>query len=461
LTAGDGCDGSCAIEVSALCGNSNVDLTLFEQCDDGNSSSGDGCGPSCRLEPIASCGDGVLDLANDEQCDDNNLSSGDGCGPVCQFETVGATCGNGTLDGLEACDDGNLQAGDSCNPTCNLTASTSLFAGLPGQNGFSDGVGSAARLGGNGVLAVDSTTLYLGDSANDALRAIDIATGNVTTIAGGTNGYLDDAVGITAQFRSLEAITTDGSTIWVADSGNRVLRAVSLTPPHAVTTVAGTAGQRAHVDGIGAAARFDDLRGITYYGGFVYLLDGDASTLRRFDPATGEVVTLAGTAYSPGSADGLGPAARFQSPRYMASNNSGMLYVADTNGYALRAYNTVTTEVTTFAGTGTCGYVDGVGTAAAIHRPRGMTSDGTSVYFVEYDAHTIRQAELASAEVTTLLGTVPSCAVTCAGNCGAGGYAEGAGALAQLDSPFSIAYHYPSRSLFFVDGANFVIRRVQ
>jgi hypothetical protein len=46
------------------------------------------------------------------------------------------------------------------------------------------------------------------------------------------------------------------------------------------------------------------------------------------------------------------------------------------------------------------------------------------------------------------------------GNCN-GGYAEGVGAAAQLNAPFDVVYHYPSGSLFFFDGGNNVVRRIQ
>jgi hypothetical protein len=185
--------------------------------------------------------------------------------------------------------------------------------------------------------------------------------------------------------------------------------------------------------------------------------------LRRLDPTTQEVVTLAGTPYATGQVDGFGPAASFVSPRYIASDGSGMLYIADTNGNKIRAYNIVTTEVTTFAGSGACGYLDGIGTAAQIHRPRGMTSDGTSIYWVEFNAHTIRQAPVASAAVDTFAGAVPNpCILTC--SCAQpqpGSYLEGVGTQARFDGPFSIAFHYPSSSLFVHDSANNVIRRIQ
>jgi DNA-binding beta-propeller fold protein YncE len=247
------------------------------------------------------------------------------------------------------------------------------------------------------------------------------------------------------------AITTDGHTLWVA--GYRRIRAVDLAPPYAVTTVAGS-GAQGDDDGFGLSAEFDDLRGLTYYDGLVYLVDGAAYTLRSFDPVSTEVVTLAGQPYIPGQTDGIGSAARFVSPRYVASDNSGMLYVADTNGNKIRAFNTMTDEVTTFAGDGTVGYADGTGTAALIHRPRGMTSDGTSLYWVEFNQHTIRQGIFSNQRVSTLAGTHCGGTDPCAG-----GYASGVGTAALFDQPFAIAFHYPSNSLYVVDSANFLIRR--
>ena len=355
--------------------------------------------------------------------------------------------------------------GDGCNPTCNLGNATTVFVGFPGVAGLVDGVGTAARIGGYGVLAADDRYLYFGDSANRVVRRIEIATATVQTIAGdplgGPGGYVDNAIGTNARFAAIESIATDGVTLWVGDGGNRRIRAVSLSGAFAVTTVAGS-GRQAHTDGVGAAAEFDDLRGLTYYDHFVYLLDANAATLRRLDPASGTVLTLAGMPYVTATTDGLGAAGRFVSPRYMASDGSGMLYIADTNGNKIRSYNTVTTFVGTFCGTGACGYVDGVGAAAAVHRPRGMTSDGTSIYWVEFNAHTIRQGVLASRSVTTALGTPPACTVGC--TCGAtpaGGYIEGTGSAAAFRNPFSVAYHHPTSSLFIVDGGNDVIRRVR
>ncbi|MCC6555055.1 MAG: DUF4215 domain-containing protein, partial [Polyangiaceae bacterium] len=205
-----------------LCGDGNVDYQAGEQCDDGNTTSGDGCSASCAIEPAPTCGNGVLDLASGEECDDGNTTAGDGCSPACQLEPVGQSCGNSQIEAPEVCDDGNTQNGDGCNPTCNLHGTTSLFAGAPGQAGSLDGIGQAARFGGTGVLAINATHLFVGDEANHTVRRVEIATALVQTIAGdavnGSAGYIDNPTGLNARFGSVEALGTDGATVWIADA---------------------------------------------------------------------------------------------------------------------------------------------------------------------------------------------------------------------------------------------------
>lgn len=450
---------------SANCGNSIVDYLNGEQCDDGNTASGDGCSATCQIEASASCGNGMLELAAGEECDDGNKAAGDGCSPACQLETVGQACGNGMMTAPEVCDDGNVKSGDGCNATCNSKETSSIFVGTVGMGGAMDGIGTAARISGNGSLAADLTGLWLGDGPGRTIRRIDIATRTVTTVAGMAGvgpGYVDNPTGTAARFGGIESITTDGTTIWVADGPNHVIRAVTAAPPYSVTTVAGSGVQGMIQDGIGAAATFDDTRGLTYYKGLVYFLDANAAVVRSLDPVTKEVKTIAGTPYQKGATDGIGAAARFQSPRYIASDGSGMLYIADTNGNTIRAFNTVTNEVTTFAGNAMCGHVDGTGTNARINRPRGMTSDGTSVYWVEFEANTIRQGVVATKEVGTFSGTPAACSVNC--SCGGmppGGYMEGTGAAAMWNRPWEIEFHWPTNSFFVIDSGNFVIRRIQ
>jgi hypothetical protein len=309
------------------------------------------------------------------------------------------------------------------------------------------------------VATVDNNYLWVGDSLNNAhavIRRIDVNTATVLTIAGGPIGDMNNAVGLNARFSWIEALATDGNTLWVADEASHKVKAIDLQPPYAVTTLAGS-GSNTVTDGIGLAASFSGVRGITYYDGMLYLVDGNQSVLRSIDPTTGEVLTIAGMAGQTGQQDGIGNQARFISPRYMTSDNSGILYISDTNGNKIRTFNTLDNYVGTFAGDGTAGYVDAIGTMARIHRPRGMSSDGTSIYFSEFNQHTIRQGVIATTSITTNIGQHCNGGANCVG-----GYLEGTGtANTQLDGPIGLAFHYPSNTMFVCDAGNNVIRALR
>lgn len=446
---GDGCDAACMLELSSSCGDGVVDRTMGEQCDDGGTAAGDGCDANCRVEAPSGCGNGTWEIATGEECDDGNTRAGDGCDAACQLEPTGARCGDGTLDPGEICDDGNTNNGDACNPTCNLTNTVTTFAGTAGTIGRADGIGAAASFTSSGVLATDAQYLWMAEQAGmggtpaAVLRRIDIATATVTTIA---NPILGSG-----------GIATNGvDTVWVA--GGNAIQSIATSAPYTVTTIhSGVAATNAATfhDGAPGTASFADVRGLTWFGGYLWIVDTAAAVIRRLDPATGDVTTVAGMPYATGGADGAGSAARFTSPRYIVSDNSSMLYISDTNGTTIRAMNATTYAVTTFAGVnGMQMYVDGVGTAARVFRPRGITADGGSIYFVEFNAHTVRQGVLATASVTTLGGMID----TTAGS--TGGYVDAVGVAAAFASPFGMAYHPPTHSLFVSD-ANHVIRRIQ
>ncbi len=448
VRSGDGCDASCMLEATPSCGDGRTDRPV-EECDDGNVMGGDGCGAACRVEVPSMCGNAALELATGEECDDGNVVSGDGCSGSCQIEPAGATCGDGALDRGERCDDTNVANGDGCNPTCNLANTTTLFAGAPGMAARMDGVGGAARFTSAGVLAVDDRYLWMAEQPGmggmppSVLRRIEISSATVLTVA---------------TLSASGGIATNGvDTVWVA--GGNVIQSISTSPPYTVRTIhsgrgATTAG--AFRDGAPGTATFGDVRGLTWYGGSLWIVDTSAAVIRRMDPTTGDVTTVAGMPFVTGPGlDGVGAAARFTSPRYVVSDGSGTIYISDTNGAAIRAMNARTFDVTTFAGTpGMAGHVDGLGSAARIHRARAITADGASLYFCEFNAHTIRQGVLATGAVSTLVGTADTAAMS------VGGYAEGVGTAALVASPWGIVYHHPSGSLFFSDGSR-TIRRIQ
>ena len=103
------------------------------------------------------------------------------------------------------------------------------------------------------------------------------------------------------------------------------------------------------------------------------------------------VTTLAGTGSS-GSANGTGTSASFNVP-YGITTDGTNLYVGDSSNHLIRKIVISTGAVTTLAGTGDNGSANGTGTSASFSKPFGITTDGTNLYVADYSNHLIRKIE--------------------------------------------------------------------
>jgi DNA-binding beta-propeller fold protein YncE len=220
------------------------------------------------------------------------------------------------------------------------TQAVTTIAGAANNSGSHDDTGTAATFNGPAGITItpDGTNLYVADFYNCTIRKIVIATGAVTTIAG-TAGVCWSAVGIgaAAGFKGPIGITItpDGTNLYVADSFNYTVRKIVIATG-AVTTIAGTAGLVGSADGTGAGARFYHPYSITTDGTSLYVADAGNNTIRKIVIASGDVRTVAGTPGNAGSADGIGAAAAFNSPQGIATDGTTNLYVADSNNSTIR-----------------------------------------------------------------------------------------------------------------------------
>ena len=290
---------------------------------------------------------------------------------------------------------GNVYVADSGNNTIRKITSAgvvSTLAGLTGSRGSADGTGSAARFFAPQGIAVDAAdNVYVGDTANFTVRKITPA-GVVSTLAGsaGSSGSTD-AAGSAARFAAPQGIAVDAAgTVYVADASNFTIR--SISPAGVVSTFAGSAGSPGSADGTGAAAQFFNPTSVAVdAAGNVYVTDFSNHTIRKIAPA-GIVTTLAGSVGNLGSSDGTGSAARFSNPRGVAVDAAGNVYVADYNNNTIRKI-TPAGVVTTMAGTASIpGSVDGTGSAARFRFPRDVAVDaGGNVFVADTDNDSIRK----------------------------------------------------------------------
>jgi hypothetical protein len=270
------------------------------------------------------------------------------------------------------------------------TGEVTTLAGNSARSGYREGLGSVVRFSGPTGITTDGANLYVTEPDNNSIRKVVIASGLVSTFAGRAAPGSDDAMGIDASFTNPQAITTDGTNLYIADTDNHTIRKIVIATAE-VTTLAGTAGQPGSDNGMGAAARFYFPSGITTDGTYLYVTDTSNHTIRKIDIASRIVSTLAGTAKNSGNADGLGAKARFESCRNITSDGT-YLYVTDEGNFTVRKVDKVTGEVTTIAGTsGIAGNLNGIGTAAKFDSAFGITNDGFNVYVTDYKNNTIRK----------------------------------------------------------------------
>jgi sugar lactone lactonase YvrE len=294
--------------------------------------------------------------------------------------------------------------GNTQSPIFTYEITPSVVSTLAGDGtaGFLDATtGTAAQFKYPSNIALDATgNMYVADSGNNKIRKIS-PTGAVTTFAGnGLSGFANATVGTTAQFNSPRGVAVDATgNVYVADSNNFKIRKIS--PTGNVTTLAGTTDGFAN-SAAGTEAQFSYPFGVVVdAAGNIYVADTFNHKIRKITPA-GVVTTIAGT--TDGFADGAETTAKFNYPNGVAVDATGNVYVADSNNFKIRKISP-TGNVTTLAGT-TVGFADSAaGTEAQFNYPHGVVFDSAgNIYVADTYNHKIRKITPAGV-VTTLAGT--------------------------------------------------------
>jgi sugar lactone lactonase YvrE len=278
----------------------------------------------------------------------------------------------------------------------------SLLAGGRGGAGSLNGIGSAARFNGPQGVVATASHIFVADTGNAVIRKVERSTGEVTTLAGkaGVTGAAN-GVGTTARFSEPTSLVLRGNDLFVSDRCS--IRRIDLTTTH-VTTFAGEPYQCGHLDGFGTAARFELLHGIASDGSHLYLADSWSHTIRKVTLANAQVTTIAGLGGQIGSTDGVGTTARFQVPYGVTLLNS-ILYITDTYNSTIRSMDLSTGLVQTLVGVANdCRLVNGTGSDVRFCHPKGISHDGTALYVSDSD-YFIRKIVISPKQVTTIPNT--------------------------------------------------------
>jgi sugar lactone lactonase YvrE len=365
----------------------------------------------------------------------------DGVGPAARFNVP---------DGIAVDRDGSVYVADTYNHAIRKISpagAVSLVAGGAGGAGYAEGRGRAAVFNRPVDVALDGQgNLLVADAENHRIRKIDAA-GEVTTLAGGVAGSKDGA-GAAAQFRFVSSVALDSDGgLYVVETqqplgGPSTLRKVTAQGGVSTPFSGWTSGFR---DGAGSVATFTGPAGVAADAlGNVYVADTGNHVIRKVTPA-GVVSTFAGDG-QPGLVDGQGTAARFSSPIGLATDAEGNVYVADSANNVIRKI-TPTGRVGLLAGSGVAGRVDGIDPAASrFSRPVGVAVDTAgNVYVADTGNHAVRKIGPAGA-VSTLAG-------------GSQGNADGVGAAAQFSSLQGVAVDSTGH-VYAVDLGRYVVRRI-
>lgn len=272
------------------------------------------------------------------------------------------------------------------------------FAGT-GEPGLAGDDGPAARAQFNGphhILIGPDDQLYVADTGNRCVRRIDLRTGIISRVAGtGEKGFSgDDGPATRATFGGIYALAIAGRRLYICDLDNRRVRAMDLRTG-VVSTVAGNGEKGIPVDGENARTQpLVDPRAIAVDSqGTLYILERNGHALRLVDRA-GRIHTVAGTG-EPGLAGNDGPArqAQFRGPKHISVDADDSVLICDTENHMIRRYSPKTRTISLVAGTGTAGSagLDGPADRCELDRPHGILRHPRTgrLYIADSDNHRV------------------------------------------------------------------------
>lgn len=310
-----------------------------------------------------------------------------------EYETFVADTGNHTIRRVYY-----VTGSDPVTGLESTTLHVDVVAGVAGQSGYQSA--GAPRLDAPQGVAIGEmdtsgfaprvATVYVADTGNAVIRRVTLSTGAVELIAGvpGEHGFGDAAVGIQAKFNRPTGIAVHAGKLYVADTGNHVIRVIDLTPSgtYPVSLLAGTAGVYGHQDGPRQQAAFAQPVGVSFdmWGHRLLVADRASYTVRSVDVSPGAVApavtTLAGVPWERSFFDDSS-AGRFRAPSGVVPF-ANTVYVTDTGNNLIRRVRLEggVGHVSTLTGQRKPGSRDGWPQGLEIGAPTTVVCDGNRLF---------------------------------------------------------------------------------
>lgn len=303
------------------------------------------------------------------------------------------------------------------------------------------------------VVANSNDEVYVTDTDNHLIRGVDRLGIAHITAGTGVMGYSGDGGNaLDARLNTPKGIelAPDG-TIYIADSGNHVIR--SISPEGIITTIAGTGSSGSSGDnGPAISAKLNQPHDIVLApDGRLFIADTNNNRIRVI-AIDGTISTFAGNSAAGSSGDG-GPAtsAQLKQPKDLDVGPTGVVYIADTKNHKIRKV-ALDGTITTVAGTGASGYLTsqsgGPATSAKLNQPGAIVVNGIDNFYLSDTVNNRIRRVAPNGIITTISGR--------GSNLDDGGPAAGL----NLDHPRGLEIDRHG-SLLFADSSHQQIRAVR
>ncbi len=252
-----------------------------------------------------------------------------------------------------------------------------------GGAGAHDGAAGEASFHNPQGMALIEDTLYVADTGNHLIRAVDLAAGTVSTVAGtahlgGGGGGHDPREPRSVPLRSPWGLLAAGPHLLIAMAGSHQIW-VYDRERNMIGPMAGS-GAEDHIDGPLREAAFAQPSGLAAAGRYILVADSEVSSVRAIDTQDGEVRTIVGRGlFEFGDGEGSPEEVLLQHPLDVAAADN-VLYVADTYNNKVKGISFGTMATRTVFGTGD---------PAVMHEPGGLAAAGDRLLIADTNNHRI------------------------------------------------------------------------